>query len=147
MPGMAQWEPATLGSALLTGDERIDCQHRVLIDILNELAARLSGPPDPHRFDQVTRDLLGYVLLHFETEEQLIRESGYELADPAGAHLHIGQHRGFVSRVLAMRAAAATPHSASQALLHEFLRDWLIHHIGTTDRILGRFICEQPVGR
>ena len=145
--GMARWEPLRLSAGMLTGDERIDSQHQVLIDILNELAEQGRDPCDPHRFDQVTRDLLGYVLFHFEAEEQLIRESGFDVADPAAAQEHVGQHRGFVARVLAMRAEASAQQSPSQADLREFLRDWLIHHIGTTDQRLGHFLCAQAVGR
>jgi len=144
---MERWELARLTDSMLTGVSQIDSQHQVLINILNEMAAEVTSPSDARRFDRVTRDLLAYVITHFEAEEQLIRESGYAIADPDGARAHIGQHRGFADRVLALRARAADGDAASQADLLAFLRDWLFHHIATTDQNLGRFVGSRHISR
>jgi hemerythrin len=126
--------------SLLTGVDEIDRQHRILVNTLNEVAARVSEYSGDRRIDQVTRDLLAFAAYHFETEEQLMALHGYDAAEPEEARLHNLQHLGFSERVIALRAAAEDGKPASLAAFLGFLKGWLINHIGTTDQRLGDFI-------
>lgn len=129
-----------LDSSLLTGVPEIDSEHLILVNALNEVAATAHASAAHPLMDRITRDLLAYVLYHFAREERLIRQSGYALAEPTEADLHIQQHRAFADRVMALRASANETMSAPPAELARFLRDWLLQHIGTTDQRLGSFL-------
>ena len=137
---MTSTEIIEWNDSLLIGVDEIDRQHKILVNTLNEVATRISEYSGRRRIEQITRDLLAYAIYHFESEEQLIKQYGYDTAEPEDADLHIRQHRGFSDRVIAMRAEAEEGKSVSQAALLKFLKDWLINHIGTTDRRLGQFI-------
>jgi hemerythrin len=133
-------EPAILTDALLTGVAEIDMQHKVLFSTLSELELEIAGNPGDLDVDQVTRDLLAYVIYHFETEERLIKQFGYDAADPADALIHVQEHRGFADRIVALRSEAARGNLTARNELVSFLRAWLMNHIGTTDKRLANFI-------
>jgi len=126
--------------SMFTGVKEIDRQHEVLVNVLNEIAAMGAESPGQRRLEEVTLDLLAYALYHFETEERLMQQSGYDRDQPGEAQAHVLQHRAFSDRVIALRAATAEGQERSQAALLQFLRDWLINHIGSTDRRLGDYI-------
>jgi hemerythrin-like metal-binding protein len=137
---MTIYAPVEWNDSLQTGVADIDRQHRILVNTLNDLAAKLSDRPKRQRIEQVTRDLLAYAIYHFETEEELIKRYGYDTAEPEDAHIHVQQHRSFSERVVALRADAHDGKSQSQVALLSFLKDWLMNHICTTDQRLGKFI-------
>jgi hemerythrin-like metal-binding protein len=123
--------------AMLTGVAEIDAQHRILVDTLVEASTKLTDKASDPLFEQITRDLLAYAIYHFDTEEQLMRQHGYE---PEEAALHVGEHRGFSEQVVALRDRAHTGEPGARDALLAFLRNWLINHIMTSDQQLGRFI-------
>lgn len=136
-------DPIQWSDAMLTGVAEIDSQHRILVDTLIEAQAKLTGNLSDPLFEQITRDLLAYAIYHFDTEEKLMRRHDYAAAVPADMAAHLAQHRRFSEQVVALRTdgRAGTP-GAREALL-DFLRDWLIGHILTSDQHLGRFICSN----
>lgn len=137
---MTIYAPVEWNDSLHTGVADIDYQHRILVNTLNDLAAKLSDSPNHQRIEQISRDLLAYAIYHFETEEELIKRYGYDTAEPEEAHIHVQQHRSFSDRVVALRAEARDGKSESQVALLAFLKDWLLNHICTTDQRLGKFI-------
>ncbi len=126
--------------ALATGVDEIDEQHRILVNILAEAEALHAGEGSGAQFEQIFRDLLAYAIYHFETEEALMARHGYGRSDPAAAEAHLAQHRDFSARVAQLRADVRRDDRASREALVRFLRGWLIHHILSTDKALGRFI-------
>lgn len=126
-----------------TGIAEIDEQHRILVNTLNEVNARLTDNPSMDFLEQITQDLLSYALYHFETEEQLMQEYGYTDDSGADAESHLQQHRGFSSKVVAVRDSLRAGHSISRDELIGFLSNWLINHILNTDMKLGAFIAAK----
>ncbi|MGO9772448.1 MAG: bacteriohemerythrin [Roseiarcus sp.] len=135
--------PIQWSDALLTGVAEIDRQHRILVDSLVEARQELSDDVSDPLFEQITRDLLGYAIYHFDTEEQLMRRHGYHAAAPDAAARHVAQHRGFSERVVALRAAARLGEPGTKTALLTFLEDWLVNHIMTADKLLGEFVCDK----
>lgn len=129
-----------------TGVPEIDEQHMILIHTLNEAALKLAGDPSPDNIDQITRDLLGYALYHFETEEELMQEYGYEAAGEDATARHLEQHRSFSAKVVAVRDAIRAGNNIAPDELLAFLNDWLANHILNTDRQLGQFIVARRQG-
>jgi hemerythrin-like metal-binding protein len=130
-----------LKADLLTHHDVIDSQHAVLVDLLNEATLLAETAASLDGFARVTDQLLDYARYHFETEERLMEETGYAARAPAAARLHLAEHGGFTAHVLAMRSGfAGAPRQVDSQQLARFLQDWLVHHIGESDRELGRFL-------
>ena len=110
---------------LALGVPQVDEDHRLFIDILNELwAATVCGLPG-EQVAGTARHLVAYAIRHFSAEERFFREVGYP-----GYAEHRQQHVWYVGR---LRAAASGPRdSAAEAL--GFMRDWLFGHIAGADR-------------
>lgn len=137
---MIDHEPILWRDEYLTGIERIDEQHKVLVNTLNEANVRLSACVTRDLLEQITRDLLSYALYHFETEESLMREYGYpELAD-TDAEQHLLEHRSFSKRVVALRDGLRDGELVTREELLSFLNNWLVNHILHTDKRLGSFL-------
>jgi hemerythrin len=142
---MDESRPSYWSDTLLTGVEAIDEQHRILFATLQNFE---SGPSaDLRQMEHVVRDLLAYAIYHFDTEEHLMRRYGYDVAEPHQAAMHIQQHRSFSRRVVELRADARGGKAGSPEALLAFLRDWLVLHIGSTDRQLSGFILARTAGR
>jgi hemerythrin-like metal-binding protein len=129
--------------AFETGVEEIDSQHLILISTLNKASERLADDMNGELFSEITRDLLAYAIYHFETEEDLMKRYNYGAFEPTDAEEHIRQHREFSSSVVELRSKKQAHEPGSSAKLIGFLRDWLVNHICTTDKRLGRFIVKQ----
>lgn len=133
--------PIEWSDTLLTGVAEIDHQHRILVGILIEARARNTRRPAGRQFERLTRELLAYAIYHFDTEEQLMRQAGYDIASPEAFADHLAGHRDFSERLVALRAEARLGNKEAQAALLPFLEDWLIKHIRATDQGVGQFIC------
>lgn len=126
-----------------TGVTEIDEQHMILVHTLNEASVKLAGSYSIEQLEQITQDLLAYALYHFETEETLMRENGYEELAPQEAALHLEQHRSFSGKVVAVRDGIKSGNPIAPADLLAFLNQWLVNHILNTDKRLGAFLKEK----
>lgn len=136
-------EPFVWREEFATGVEEIDEQHMILVETLNEARTLLAGGDDAEAIDEITRDLLSYALYHFETEERLMSELGYEQSDALASATHLAEHRGFSARVVTMRNGIRAGDTPGHDELLTFLEQWLIDHIQKTDRKLAGFILKQ----
>jgi len=128
------------GEALITGVPEIDEQHMILVHTLNEAAERLGRECSAEILGQITQDLLGYALYHFDTEEELMQQSGYSEQDAAMQALHLEQHRNFSSKVVAIRENLKAGILIAPDDLIGFLNQWLVDHIMNTDKKLAAFL-------
>lgn len=133
--------------SLETGVAEMDEQHLILVHTLNEAAGRLAAESGDDRLGQITQDLLAYALYHFETEELLMQECGYQEGAPADWSAHLAQHRSFSAKVVSFREALKSGNPIAMDELLGFLSDWLADHILQTDKRLGAFVLEKRRGR
>lgn len=133
---MADYDIIIWNERLMTGIDKIDEQHRILVNLFNEANTQLTADNNAEFFEQITRDLLSYALYHFDTEEELMREYAY--AEEADAHIR--KHRSFSAKVVAMRNDSKAGISISREDLLSFLNSWLIDHILNTDKRLAAFL-------
>lgn len=136
----ARYDPIEWNKKLLTGVSEIDSQHKILVDAINEANIRLMEDRDIKLVEQMTKDLLSYAIFHFETEEELMQQYGYDSESGDDAKLHQKQHREFSSQVLAVRNGLRDGKEISREDLLAFLNSWLVSHIMNTDQHLGAFI-------
>ncbi len=128
------------GESLLTGVPEIDEQHMILVHTLNEAAERLGRECSAEILGQITQDLLGYALYHFDTEEELMQQSGYCEQDAAMQALHLEQHRSFSAKVVSIRESLKAGTLIAPDELIGFLNQWLVDHIMNTDKKLAAFL-------
>ena len=128
---------------LVTGVDKIDEQHRILVNSINDANTRLTSNCSAEILDQISRDLLSYALYHFETEEELMKEYAYAENHAEDSDLHLNQHREFSSTVVTLREGIKSGHLISREDLLTFLNNWLINHILKTDKRLGAFIVSK----
>ncbi len=127
---------------MATGVAVIDNQHQYLIDTLQKANRQLLDDHDDILLSQIARDLLGYAIMHFETEEKLMQRYGYEAADPETAQRHITQHRDFSKQVVAIREQLREGQKVSHPDVLKFLNHWLRDHVLGIDQRLGQFLAE-----
>ena len=139
----ALYDPIEWNEKLLTGVAEIDDQHKILVDSINEANIRLIEDHDIKLIEQITKDLLSYAIFHFETEEDLMQQYGYDGESAEEAKSHQKQHREFSSQVLTVRDGLRDGKEISREDLLAFLNGWLISHIMNTDQHLGAFIKQK----
>ncbi|BBL69890.1 bacteriohemerythrin [Methylogaea oryzae] len=137
---MADHDPIIWDNTLVTGIDIIDEQHRILVNTLNDANAKLTTDVGAAFLEQITHDLLGYALYHFETEEELMHEYGYGQDHPGDADTHTRQHREFSAKVVAARESLKKGQPISRTELLAFLNGWLVNHILNTDKQLAAFL-------
>ena len=123
---------------LATGDDRIDNQHRELLNRFDTLLAACRNGEGRSELVKLLDFLDDYVVLHFGDEENLQRIEGFP-----DYHAHRLQHRGFIERVDKLKKDIAKDgdiqldHVLST---NKMLLDWLVNHISSSDRALGNYI-------
>lgn len=137
---MADYDLIVWNDGLVTGIDKIDEQHQILINLFNEANTKLTANNNADFLEQITRDLLSYALYHFETEEELMQKYGYSEEKTGDIERHILQHRSFSAKVVAVHNDIKAGILISREDLLAFLNSWLINHILNTDKQLTAFL-------
>ncbi len=121
--------------ALLTWDqsysvgvEKLDGQHTVLFDILNDLHAAMMKGEAQKMTGSLLQKLLNYTQTHFAAEEKLLTASNYP-----GFAEHHKLHVDLVKQVEDYMVRFEKGEITLNLYLVNFLRDWLTNHIQKTD--------------
>ncbi len=128
---------------LATGNQHIDHQHRELLERFDTLLTACRHGEGRQELSRLLDFLDEYVVQHFGDEEQLQQE--YHYPEFQGHQL---LHRGFIKRLVELkRTIRADGEVQLDHVLttNKMLLDWLVNHIGTRDRELGRFLRERGV--
>jgi len=129
---------------MATGVAVIDNQHRYLIEIRQQANEKLLHDTDDDALlSRIGKELLGYAITHFENEEALMRDYGYEAARPEEALAYIAQHRDFSRRVVAVRDQLREGEKVSREELLRFLNHWLGNHVLGIDQALGKYLMQN----
>ncbi len=125
--------------ALETGIASIDRQHRIIVELVNDLHELKLGGSSREIVERVLHELVEYTLTHFFFEEELQQRMGYPFSK---AHKRL--HEFFARRLLALRGRfAAGEDVANEAVV--LLEKWLKNHVSADDmhfapmgRVFGR---------
>jgi hemerythrin-like metal-binding protein len=126
--------------ALATGVARIDQQHQMLINLLNDANQCFRKSKDAQAQVKVMEDLIGYTTYHFDSEEELMEAGGYGDRLPDEEKRHVREHRAFAKAVSDYQLALRQGKPIDYEMLFGFLNNWLINHVMNTDQKLGRFL-------
>jgi hemerythrin len=126
------WSPA-----LSVGIDLIDSQHRELFVYVDALLRAAASSKDSHQLLPTLSFLGAYMMHHFASEEMLMDVGSYPDADPHKAE-HSTFMAGYQRLMQEVGSEGVAPGLVSE--LEREVRDWLIGHVSTTDRDLGRYV-------
>ncbi len=125
-------------SSLETGIKEIDEQHKRLVDMVNELYNAVNNGSGKKVLADILTRLADYTVYHFKTEEHYFEKFGYPQTD-----IHKQIHKNLVEKVISFKEQFEKGGSTISYELLNFLKDWLINHIGKTDMQYVPFLKEK----
>jgi len=118
-----------------TGIAELDRQHRELVAEIDRLFLALKEGSPEKVAERTLLHLSEYVEFHFKTEERCMLEAHYP-----GLPAHRAEHDALRNEVKAIVDAYLAGGGALTVKLSEYLKNWLIHHLDTTDRIMAEHL-------
>lgn len=109
----------------------LDHQHQKLIELIVALEEGSKNPDYVSTIRKVLDELMEYVLIHFHTEEEYMASGQYEGLE-AHKKLHESLAREVNDRV--NEIISREPTALDVIKLHNFLLQWLKHHIMEEDK-------------
>ncbi|BBD06984.1 bacteriohemerythrin [Desulfovibrio ferrophilus] len=119
--------------------EKIDSQHKKLIDMINGLEKAIEMRRGTSQLTLLVDEMIGYARTHFNAEEGLMNRYGYPEFDS-----HVAEHEAFIDKTMSLAFAPDDDENRPVEVL-KFLREWLVNHINGTDKPLGPFLNAQGV--
>lgn len=129
----------TMTSEYSVGIEEIDRQHGELFAILQRMREAMSGEAAPSPVGLLLKALLDATRGHFAAEEEFLEGAHYPELEQ-----HRAEHCELTRRAEAYCARCGSGENGFNMHLHNFLRDWLKHHIMTRDQEYATWLREQP---
>jgi hemerythrin-like metal-binding protein len=111
------------------GVAEIDNQHKQLFATINELLDAINTNSPEETLGNIIEALLQYKNIHFDTEEKYFKQFNYE-----GTEEHLQKHREFSEKLNALKEKYPTYNIEFAFALVDFLENWLIDHLMTTDQ-------------
>lgn len=123
--------------SLAVGVSVIDDQHMELFSRFNRLLNALTHGNGKEELVNVVKFLEDYVVTHFGMEEKVMERYAY----PA-ISAHKAQHSIFTTEFASFKKDLATSGFSRQLAIDilEKMGEWLVNHVGETDRNLGKFL-------
>lgn len=110
------------------GIERVDAQHRQLVEIINRFDEGVRSGKGSRIMNDILNDLIGYSQEHFADEERFLAEAGY-----SDLPRHQAQHRQLLQKVERFQFDFNEAGRRVTNGMQEFLRYWLTQHILISD--------------
>jgi hemerythrin len=119
------------------GVEVIDAQHRELFRRISSLVEAMGTGQGKDQVADVIRFLGDYVVVHFQTEEQLMDQRGFP-----EAVAHKKEHADFAATLARLKAqlTAEGPSAALAIDVNNKVCNWMVRHLLGTDRTLATFL-------
>ena len=130
--------------ALSVGVAEIDEQHKLLFGKFNALLHAWVEGKGAHEVNQLFKFLDAYLITHFADEEHLMQGIGFPEAQQ-----HRQVHQTFIRQVGSFkeRLRVEGPSADLVTAVNMAMTKWLIKHISSMDRNIGRFLKERNAQR
>ncbi|NEX19776.1 hemerythrin family protein [Thiorhodococcus mannitoliphagus] len=135
LPPLIEWS-----QDLSVGIQEIDDQHRVLVDLLNQINEAIHSHHGSDASQAILKELVDYTKIHFAVEESLMRVLGYP-----GYGEHKARHEELIHEVEALQDKLLSGKKGLSFELLHFLKMWLTKHILTEDMSYAPFFLEKGV--
>ena len=123
--------------AHLVGVAEIDAQHRELVRMVNELNREISASAGVELIESRFDQLIAYTVFHFQTEHRFMVNAHYP-----DAKAHDFEHGQLTTE---LRLIARKKSNEGDLLVLQKIKDWLLNHIQSTDKPMGRYLNEKGV--
>ena len=123
--------------SLETGHEKIDNQHRELIQRINNLLVACTHGKGKDEVGNLLKFMGAYVRFHFSEEEALQKECNYpEFRE------HKAEHDEFISRLRDLEEMFFNSGATLTLVIqtNQSMMNWLRNHIGKTDKKVATFL-------
>lgn len=127
---MLEWN-----DGLSTGIERIDNQHKKLVDIVNRIHDGMLANNSYFQLSDIFTELRDYTTYHFSTEEDYMEKYAYQ-----DTNVHKNEHHSFVEKFTQVEQDCKSGKNAISMDILNYLSSWLVTHILGTDKNLGAFL-------
>ena|SRR5215831_17839063 len=124
----------------IVGVQAMDDQHGILMDTLNELRFMLVRGADRREISLQLERLIEFTHMHFQSEEQLLRQQGFP-----GANEHRTAHQMLLSRLYAALEQVNREETVHFSSVLEFLPAWYLDHVEQLDQPYGKWLNEHGV--
>ena len=118
----------------------VDSQHKMLVDMINELHDSFLEGKSFEKMGDILTGLLFYSQTHFATEEELFDKHGYP-----EKRAHISEHNEFIMKISSKVDKMKKGESVLSVDIARYLRDWLINHVMISDKKFAPYIKEIQV--
>lgn len=132
-----RWEPVLWSDTYVIGVPLLDDDHQHLFNIYNALVAAVNRRDNDSRVQNLMHELFDYTDVHFEHEEDLMRRFDY----PEYLR-HRQEHESFITQLHDVNNHLEVG-GMMGAFVLDFLGDWFVEHIRSTDMALGTFLREN----
>lgn len=126
--------------ALSVNVAEVDRQHKVLIDILNQLHKGAVSGKNNATLGTILDELANYTKNHFGYEEKVLQEQKYPEFGP-----HKESHDRLAGQVIKFVDEFKAGSGSLSGELFMFLRGWLNGHIRGSDRLYAKFLNEKGI--
>lgn len=122
------------------GIDKIDKQHQELFNRTGQLLDACNVGKGKEEVGKLIDFLEDYVKIHFKDEEELQRKHGYP-----DYKQHKEMHDNFIAEVRGLKERLNEKGSSLLLIIdiNKKVIDWLINHIGKTDKELSKYIKAQ----
>ena len=118
----------------------VDSQHKILLDLINELHQAMLSGTGKEQLSKVLSKLIKYTQGHFHAEEEIMQSKQY----PDFAN-HKVEHDRFTQTILDFQHKFQKNELGLTIELMNFLKDWLIKHIMGSDKRYAPFLNSKGV--
>ncbi len=125
---------------LSVGIEEIDAQHKVLVDLLNQIHEAIQQRQGAEATGEIIERLGEYTRIHFAVEESLMRILHYPEYER-----HKEEHDRLIEQLNGFRAKLESGKGSVSFELAHFLKVWLTKHIMETDKGYTPHFLEQGI--
>lgn len=133
--------PVTWNDEFSVGIDSIDEQHKKLVSMIKTLYDALIEGRASEVLNEILNGLFDYADYHFSYEEKL-----FDKYDYPDARDHKEEHKELEHHLTQLSIKLETGDNfMGEVLLLQFMEDWLIKHIMTTDMKFGPFFIEKGV--
>jgi hemerythrin-like metal-binding protein len=127
--------------SLKTGIEKIDDQHKRLIDIVNELSDAMRSKKGKDVLGHVLDELSEYTNYHFAFEERAFEKYGYPQADA-----HVTHHKELIRQLQELVDKFKKNELGISIDVLDFVTNWVKNHIQKEDMLYVPHLKDKDLG-
>ncbi|MDR0457280.1 MAG: bacteriohemerythrin [Treponema sp.] len=121
----------TWSNTFSVGIKLIDDQHKILLNIVNDMFNHVVGDEEAERvyFREIIQKAVNYVKIHFSTEEKIILNTRF-----SGYAEHKKEHEAFILAIVDKVRDFEAGKRLTLTEFTRFLREWILTHIAIMDK-------------